>query len=106
MAGTLGFFQKEVDRIIEEAEIVERAFKKFRQMQTEYGLDAKGFTLAKTELRSRLTKLRTELDLYLAGDYGVDPDKPKNFQKWREGLITHSTGWRSSTASWVRAVSM
>jgi hypothetical protein len=88
LAGTLGFQQDEVDRIGEEAEIVDRAFKKFRQMQTEYGMDAKEFfSQAKTDLRSRLAKLRAELDRYLAGEYGIDPDKPKLFQKWRESHL-------------------
>ncbi len=84
MEGTLGFQQEEVDRIIEEADIVDRAFKSFREMQTEYGMDAKDFSQAKAELRDRLAKLRAELDRYLAGEYGIDADKPKQFQKWRE----------------------
>ena len=84
MEGTLGLFQDEVDRIVEDAEIVDRAFKTFRQMQTQHGMDAKQFTLAKTELRDRLNKLRGQLDRHLAGEYGVDPDKPKEFQKWRD----------------------
>jgi hypothetical protein len=84
MEGTLGFQQKEVDRIAEEAEIVDRAFKKFRQMQTEQRMDANEFAQAKADLRNRLAKLRAELDNYLAGEYGIDPEKPKAFQKWRE----------------------
>jgi len=83
MEGTLGLFQDEVDRVVEEAEIVDRAFKKFREMQTQHGMDAKQFTQAKTELRDRLGKLRAELDRYLAGDYGIDPDKPKRFEAWQ-----------------------
>jgi hypothetical protein len=84
MEGTLGLFQDEVDHIVEEAEIVDRAFKTFRQMQTQHGMDAKQFTQAKTDLRERLGTLRTELDRYLAGEYGVDPQKPKDFKKWRD----------------------
>ncbi len=84
LEGTLGFQQDEVDRIVEEADIVERAFKKFREMQTEYGMDAKEFAQAKGELRNRLAGLRAELDQYLAGDYGINADKPKEFQHWRE----------------------
>ena len=77
------FSKKEVERIIEEAEVVDRAFAKFRQMQTEHGMDAKEFSTAKTELRRRLDKLRDELDRYLAGEYGVDAEKPKLYQQWR-----------------------
>jgi hypothetical protein len=82
MEGTLGFQQKEVDHIVEEADAVDRAFKRFRQMQTEYGMDAKEFSQAKEKLRSRLAKLRTELDRHLAGEYGADPDNTGGYQKW------------------------
>ncbi|GIW90472.1 MAG: hypothetical protein KatS3mg109_0904 [Pirellulaceae bacterium] len=54
LQGTLGFAKKEVDRIVEEAEVVDRAFAKFRQMQTEHGMDAKESPPAKAELRWRL----------------------------------------------------
>lgn len=82
--GNLGFGKKEVDRIVEEADIVDRAFAKFRQMQTEHGMDAKEFSAAKAELRRRLDKLRNELDRFLAGEYGVDADKPKLYEHWRK----------------------
>jgi hypothetical protein len=84
LQGNLGFGKKEVDRIIEAAEIVDRAFAKFRQMQTEHGMDAKEFSSAKADLRRRLDKLRNELDRFLAGEYGVDAEKPKLYEKWRE----------------------
>lgn len=83
MEGMLGLFQDEVDRIVDDADVVDRAFKKFRQMQTKHGMDAKQFTLAKIELRDRLKTLRTQLDRHLVGEYKVDPDKLKEFQKWR-----------------------
>jgi hypothetical protein len=84
-AGHFAFEEKEVQRIVEEAEVVDRAFAKFRQMQTEYGMDAKEFSSAKTELRRRLDKLRDELDRFLAGEYGVDTEKPKLYEQWRKG---------------------
>ncbi|MCL6505403.1 MAG: DUF559 domain-containing protein [Bryobacteraceae bacterium] len=84
LQGNLGFGKKDVDRIIEEAEVVDRAFAKFRQMQTERGMDAKEFTAAKAELRRRLDKLRNELDRFLAGEYGVDAEKPKLYEQWRQ----------------------
>jgi hypothetical protein len=79
---TLGIVQAEVNRIVEEAEVVERAFQAFRDMQTVYGMEAPLFTTAKVELRKRLDSLRGELDRYTAGEYGVAPDKPKDFEKW------------------------
>jgi len=69
--------------IEERAEIADRAFRKFREMQTEHGMDAKAFSASKVELRKRLDELRAELDQYLASEYGVDPEKPKNHEKWR-----------------------
>jgi hypothetical protein len=47
-------------------------------------MDAKEFSQAKADLRNRLTKLRDELNQYLAGEYGIDAHKPKLFQNWRE----------------------
>jgi hypothetical protein len=85
LQGNLGFGRKDVDRIVEEAEVVDRAFAKFRQMQTEHGMDAKEFSTAKAELRRRLDKLRDELDQFLAGEYGVDAEKPKLYEQWRKG---------------------
>jgi hypothetical protein len=84
LQGNLGFGKKEVDRIIEEAEVVDRAFAKFRQMQTEHGMDAKEFSAAKADLRRRLDQLRNELDRFLAGEYGVDAEKPKLYDQWRK----------------------
>ena len=68
--------------IEERAEIADRAFRRFRAMQTEHGLDAGAFTDAKVELRRRLDDLRDELDGYLAGDYGVKAKAA--FRRWRE----------------------
>ncbi len=74
----------QVDRVVEEAEIVDRAFQKFHEMQTTHGMKAREFAAHKQELRNRLDALSEELDRYLAGEYGVDVDKPKKFQEWQE----------------------
>ena len=74
----------QVNRIVEEAEIVDRAFQKFHEMQTVHGMNAREFAAQKQELRSRLDCLSDELDRHLAGEYGVDPDKPKEFEKWQK----------------------
>ena len=78
-----GETQSAIQRIEEEAEIVERAFRKFHEMQTEQDMDARDFTAAKQELRERLNKLSDELDRYLAGEYGVNPDKKETYDQWR-----------------------
>ena len=70
-------------RIEEDAAIADRAFGKFRDMQTEHGMDASAFTDAKRELRKRLNALREELDRYLAGEYGVTADDEKAYGQWR-----------------------
>ena len=73
----------QVNRIIEDAEIVDRAFQQFHEMQTKHGMDAREFASQKQELRSRLDSLSDQLDRYLAGEYSIDPDKPKQFQQWQ-----------------------
>ncbi|MGQ9688767.1 MAG: Eco57I restriction-modification methylase domain-containing protein, partial [Desulfobaccales bacterium] len=88
----LAFGEKQdaLARIDEAAEICDRAFQKFREMQTEYGMDAGQFAAAKEELRRRLGALAEELDRYLAGEYGIrEGNYPKKadyearFQQWR-----------------------
>ncbi|HLH74272.1 MAG TPA: DNA methyltransferase, partial [Chloroflexota bacterium] len=83
--GKLAMFDDEretMHRLNEEAEIADRAFKKFRQMQTEHGLNAEEFRSAKRELRTRLDRLRDELDRYLARQYGVDDSDVAAFDNW------------------------
>ena len=79
---TSALYKNQVNRIVEEAEIVERAFQKFHEMQTDYGMDARDFAAAKQELRSRLAKLTDELDPYLAGAYSVYPGNTKAYDQW------------------------
>ena len=77
-------FQDDASRIDEKAELADRAFQRFRQMQTEFGMDAGDFRDAKRELRRRLAELNDELNRYLAREYGVDIKKPAAFEKWRD----------------------
>jgi len=70
-------------RIEEGAELAERAFQMFRQMQTQHDMDAEAFSKAKTELRARLNKLRAELDSCLANEYGVPSYGTDAFGEWR-----------------------
>lgn len=79
--GTLGFGKDQIKRIEEDAEMVERAFRLFRAQQTIHG--ARITREDKQELRNRLTKLDAELDRYLAGEYGVNVDKPEDFDAWK-----------------------
>ena len=70
--------------IEERAEIADRAFSKFREMQTERSMDADTFASAKLELRKRLDDLRAELDHYLASEYSVKIDDKKAYEEWRD----------------------
>ena len=76
--------QLSLPQIEERAEIANRAFRKFRAMQTEYGMDAGEFAATKVELRKRLDDLRNELDQYLAGDYGIKVKSKRAYQQWRD----------------------
>ena len=68
--------------IEERAEIADRAFRRFRTMQTEYDMDAGAFADAKSELRGRLDDLREKLNRYLADDYAVKSQAA--FGSWLE----------------------
>ncbi len=70
-------------QIEERAEIADRAFRKFREMQTTHGMDANKYTSAKLELKERLDDLRDELDEYLADDYGIKVNNEKAYTQWR-----------------------
>jgi Eco57I restriction-modification methylase len=77
-------YQDDASRIDEKAELADRAFQRFRQMQTEFGMDAEDFRGAKKELRRRLAELNDELNRYLAREYGIDSNNPTTFKKWLE----------------------
>jgi hypothetical protein len=71
---------KDMQRIDEKAQDVDRLFKLFREQQTEIGGDVT--PADKQELRKRLKVLEDELNHYLAGEYGIDPDKKADYEKW------------------------
>lgn len=79
--GQLGFGDKELKRIEEDALIADGAYKRFREQQVRRG----GTVTAKdkADLRKKLTKLDSELDRYLAGEYGVKLDKGNGFDAWK-----------------------
>ena len=69
--------------IEERAELADRAFRRFRAMQTDHGMDASEFANAKLDLRERLDALRAELDRYLASEYGVKEGDEAAYARWR-----------------------
>ena len=72
----------DMDRIDDHAQAADRAFSRFRTMQTDHELDAEIFTTAKADLRGRLRELSSELNRYLATEYGIDPNDAASFQDW------------------------
>ena len=76
------FKQLSLPGIEERAEIADRAFRKFREMQTKHGMDASAFADTKLELRRRLDNLRDELDQYLAGEYDVKESDTVAYEQW------------------------
>ncbi|MGD8442478.1 MAG: hypothetical protein PVI94_03210 [Desulfobacterales bacterium] len=72
----------EIKQIEENARIVDLAFKRFHEMQTEQEMDAHDFKAAKEELRDRLKELTGKLDEYLAKEYSIDLKKKKAFKGW------------------------
>ena len=78
------FKQSELPKIEERAVVANQAFRQFQKMQTEHDTDAGDLAQAKSVLRERLDGLRTELDGYLAGEYGVKTDNQEGYDQWRE----------------------
>ena len=74
--------ESSIPEIEERAEIADRAFRKFREMQIDQGMDANNFANAKLDLRSRLDNLRSELNLYLASEYGIKTDDQRAYEDW------------------------
>jgi hypothetical protein len=73
-------------RIEEDAEVADRAFRKFHEMQTEQGMSPSDFVEAKENLRARLKKLTDELDHFLASEYGISEKKIPNSNKYRDAF--------------------
>lgn len=77
--------QAALTQIEEKAGDVDRLFSRFREMQTSGDLhefDAADFVETKKRLQERLRELETELNRYLAQQYGIDSDKLQAYQKW------------------------
>jgi hypothetical protein len=84
--------QDAMARIDEKAEICDRAYQRFRLMQTRHDMDPGDFAAAKEDLRLRLSALAGELDRYLAGEYGINQNifpKKKEYEQRLEN-------WRTS----------
>ncbi len=76
--------EAELRRLEEDAEIADRAFHRFREMQTGHDMDASEFSVAKLKLRNRLDGLREELNRYLAKEYDVKAADRIAYKQWRD----------------------
>ncbi|MDE0018730.1 MAG: Eco57I restriction-modification methylase domain-containing protein [Candidatus Poribacteria bacterium] len=73
-------FENAMKRIKEKAEDVKILFQEFRRQQTTLG--GAVTSADKQILQSRLQELEDELNLYLAEEYGVDPNKQSDYENW------------------------
>ncbi|HGJ64443.1 TPA: SAM-dependent methyltransferase [bacterium] len=73
-------FTNAMERIEEKAQDVDRLSESFRKQQTEYGGEITH--IDKQNLRSHLKALEDELNRYLAVQYGVNPNKKADYDKW------------------------
>ncbi len=77
------FKEQSLPDIEERAEMADRTFRLFQEMQTERDMDASAFAKAKVDLKGRLDDLRDQLDRYLAGEYGVQDNDTAAYEQWR-----------------------
>ena len=73
-----------MNQIKEDAEEVERLFVQFRQQQTELGGDVS--PAEKHTLQTKLVEMDAQLNRYLAGQYGIEPNNKPVYHNW---LGTH-----------------
>ncbi|MGB2677577.1 MAG: DNA methyltransferase [Candidatus Acidiferrum sp.] len=83
LGSKLDFENKAAD-IKERAQLAELAFERFREMQVQDNVTDEDFGGAKDEVRNLLSKLRSELDVYLSGDYGVRTGDKGALKRWQE----------------------
>ena len=69
-------------RIDESAKMTDTAFRRFREQQTDSGMQPNDYLDAKRDLQIRLGELRTELNRHLATEYGIDQKKTAEFEIW------------------------
>jgi len=73
-----------LDKIQSKAHFAEEAYTRFRDLQSNMGVDDHEIRSAKRELESKLQILGKELDRYLAIDYAINREKEEDFARWKE----------------------
>src|SRR5579884_2673173 len=84
-------FDDTMGRVEQRAKEVERGFKDFRAMQTEFDLAHWDLAESKQQLLTKLDALNADLDEYLAAEYGIDrlsfkkkEDYDERFKQWQQ----------------------
>jgi uncharacterized caspase-like protein len=85
-------FDDRQERIEQKAKDIEQAFEQFRELQTKQELDPVAMVAHKRQLQQMLGILRTELDGYLASEYGID----RNSIPKREEYDARFAQWQRS----------
>jgi hypothetical protein len=78
----LGESSSAYKRFEENVELADRAFRQFREMQTDRGMDSSQFASAKVTLRKQMKVLEDELNRYLASDYGIKVSDKTSYAQW------------------------
>lgn len=83
-------FDNALESIERKAQEMERGFEHFRKLQTDFDIPSEVIAASKRQLRQQLDMLRSELDRYLASEYGVDrrnipkqEDYEPRFRQWQ-----------------------
>ncbi len=69
-------------RIEEEAEVADLAFRRFRNLQIVKDANPDDLATTKTELRNRLAKVGAQCNVWLARQYGKDPNNRASMGSW------------------------
>ena len=80
-------FDDRLERIEQKAQEIERAFDHFRRLQTQLQLEAIDMAENKQRIRTMLDTLRTELDSYLASEYGIDRNNITKTEVYDEKFV-------------------
>ncbi|HVB24808.1 MAG TPA: DNA methyltransferase [Ktedonobacteraceae bacterium] len=76
--------EETIQRIEQKALAVKHDFENFRKMQTQLKVNPQDIATIKKQVRTTLQDLETELDRYLASEYGIDASNIKDEQEYQQ----------------------
>ena len=80
---------QELPAIEENAQIADKAFQLFRYMQTQRNMEAPKFAEAKSVLKEKLKTLEENLNIHLAGEYGIKEGTKQGKEQYSNWLSSH-----------------